>query len=154
MERTHTISSSLDRALHAERRQRWLSPLRALASLGLLSLVACLPFVGDTTPSFTVAPMLVIMLVVPLLLRLPMAGQAAVGLAIAATYLLGADWSHAGMAEALATVATAASGVLLSIVTAAYVEDRAASRGARACAPMLDADLARSASRHAPLLVP
>lgn len=127
MGRGHTISSSPARALHSERRQRWLS-LRLLASLGLLSLAVFLLITGRNTPSFVVAPMVLTMLATALLFPLHLGLQALAASVVAAGYLLAADWSHAGLAEELGTFAAAGSGILLSVVTVAWVQERRAAR--------------------------
>jgi len=107
-----------------------------LASLGLLSIAGSLLRAGDLTPSFVVAPMVVSMLAVALLIPHHLAVQALAALVVAVGYLAVADWSHAGLAERLGTASAAGSGLLLSVVAAAYVQERLmASRARRGDAP-------------------
>jgi len=100
-----------------------------LASLGLLSLAVTLLRAGDLTPSFVVAPMVLSMLAVALLIPHHPAVQALAALVLAVAHLAAADWSHAGLAEQLGSAAAAGSGLLLSVVAAAYVQQRLAAAG-------------------------
>jgi hypothetical protein len=98
---------------------------RALASLGLLALGAGIVATRGASPSIATGPMMLTMLMVPILLPLRMPWQALAAFVIAATYLVAADCSHAGLAEEAATLAAAISGILLSVVAAVCSETRA-----------------------------